>query len=209
MIGRYVKEDIDDFLLPYDKILIIFEYLKMTTKTGKEITHLDLRKAIDTMEKKHPNCRWKTDKLRNKKHYILIEGFHWLRYVYFQKKKTLLEADISFFELRIRQYEELLKITADKNWWTKDMDINELKNYFDKEETTIRKAINKMCSYGYDDYKLCEDGKVIISAKGIEWLCKNVFREKYLELLEKCKMELTQKYMDAGYGYDQFIEWLK
>ena len=45
----------------------------------------------------------------------------------------------------------------------------------------------------------------MISSNGIEWLCKNVFNQKYLELLEKYKMELTELYIEKGYIYDEFF----
>ena len=48
-----------------------------------------------------------------------------------------------------------------------------------------------------EQYKFLVDGKVVISSKGVEWICKNVFKQKYLELLEKKKMELTEKYIKA------------
>ena len=35
-----------------------------------------------------------------------------------------------------------------------------------------------------EQYKFLVDGKVVISSKGVEWICKNVFKQKYLELLE-------------------------
>lgn len=56
-----------------------------------------------------------------------------------------------------------------------------------------------------EQYKFLVDGKVGISSKGVEWICKNVFKQKYLELLEKKKMELTEKYIKAGYIYDHFF----
>ena len=37
-----------------------------------------------------------------------------------------------------------------------------------------------------------DDNKVVISKDGVEWICKNAFKHKYLELLEKYKMELTE-----------------
>ena len=43
-----------------------------------------------------------------------------------------------------------------------------------------------------------------ISKEGIEWLCKNCFKQKYLELLEEYKMDLTEKYILSGYPYDVF-----
>jgi hypothetical protein len=45
----------------------------------------------------------------------------------------------------------------------------------------------------------------MISKEGVKWICKNVFKQKYLELLEKSKMELTELYIKAGYIYDYFF----
>ena len=62
-----------------------------------------------------------------------------------------------------------------------------------------------MCDDGFEEYKYLIDNKVVISSKGVEWICKNVFKQKYLELLEKYKMELTELYIKAGYPYDNFF----
>ncbi len=134
----------------------------------------------------------------------MIEGYYWLTQVYFQKEKTLIDADIEFFKLRIKQYEELLKIEHNKNWWNEDMDIKQLCEYFNRKDITVRKAIKKMCDSSFQEYKYMLNGKVLISSKGIEWICKNIFKHKYLELLEKYKMELTEMYIEAGYPYDNF-----
>ena len=115
--------------------------------------------------------------------------------MYFQKEKSLTDADIDFFEDRIRQYEELLKIEHNENWLNEDMDIKQLCEYFDRRDITVRKAVKKMCDNGFEQYKFLVDGKVVVSSKGVEWICKNVFKQKYLELLEKKKMELTEKYI--------------
>lgn len=85
------------------------------------------------------------------------------------------------------------------------MSIKELEKYFNRGESGIRKAIQKMCKEGMENYKLYIDGKLIISQEGVEWLCKNTFKRKYLELLEKYKMELTEIYIDSGYPYDVFL----
>ena len=85
------------------------------------------------------------------------------------------------------------------------MDIKQLENYFNRAESSIRKAIKKMCDNGFSIYKYLDNNKVIISRKGVEWICKNVFKQKYLELLEKYKMELTELYIKAGYPYDHFF----
>ncbi|WP_295420375.1 hypothetical protein [uncultured Subdoligranulum sp.] len=199
------EQALDSIFLSYDKILKKLHQLGLTTKQGKEITELDLRKAIDVMLEKHPTCRWRSEKIKSRKYFILIEGYYWLLNVYFQKEKSLIDADIDFFEDRIKQYEELLKVENNQNWWKENMDIKQLCKYFDRKETTIRKAIKQMCDNGFGQYKFLINNKGVISSKGVKWLCKNVFKKKYLELLEKYKMELTELYIEKGYIYDEFF----
>lgn len=81
----------------------------VTTKTGNIITHKDLRQAVEVMLKKHYKCRWRSEKVKNKKYLILIEGYYWIKYVYFLKEKSMYDADIKFFKDRIKQYEEITK----------------------------------------------------------------------------------------------------
>lgn len=199
------EQALDSIFLSYDKILKKLHIRGLTTKQCKEITELDLRKAIDVMLEKHTTCRWRSEKIRSRKYFILIEGYYWLVNVYFQKEKSLIDADIDFFEDRIKLYKELLKVENNQNWWNGDMDIKQLCKYFDKKEITIRKAIKKMCDNGLGQYKFFIKDKVVISGKGVECLSKNVFKKKYLELLEKYKMELTELYIERGYIYDEFF----
>lgn len=202
---RDSEQVLDSIFLSYNKILKRLDLLGITTKHGKEITHMDLRKAVDVMIKKHPTCRWRSEKVRSRKYFVLFEGYLWLRYVYFQNEKKQIDADIDFFKMRIGAYEELLKVEHNENWWNEDMDIKQLCDYFNRKDITIRKAIKKMCKSGFEGYKFLVNGKVVISSKGVEWICKNVFKQKYSELLEKYKMELTEKYIEAGYPYDEFF----
>ena len=109
MLG-YGEEFYDTIFLSYKKILKRFKMLGICKNNGDEITHLDLRKAVQVMIAKHPLCRWRSEKRNSKKYYVLIEGFYWLMNVYFGKGKSFIDRDIEFFETRIRQYEELLKI---------------------------------------------------------------------------------------------------
>ena len=125
--------------------------------------------------------------------------------MYFKKEKSLIDADVEFFETRIKLYEEFLKVERNENWWNEDMNIKQLEKYFNRAESSIRKAIKKMCDNGFRNYKYLDNNKVIILRKGVEWICKNVFKQKYLELLEKYKMELTELYIRAGYPYDHFF----
>lgn len=202
---RDSEQALESIFVSYNKILKRFKLLGVTTKCGKEITHEDLRKAVGVMLKKHPTCRWRSEKLKSKKYFILDEGYVWLLQVYFNKEKSLIDADVEFFEDRIKQYEELLKIEHEENWWNEDMDIKQLCKYFNREEITIRKAIKRMCDSGLEEYKFLINNKIVISKEGVKWICKNVFKQKYLELLEKKKMELTEKYIEAGYIYDHFF----
>lgn len=125
--------------------------------------------------------------------------------MYFEKEKSLVDADAEFFETRIKLYEDFLKVKRNKNWWNEDMDIKQLEKYFNRAESSIRKAIKKMCDNGFSNYKYLDNNKAIICSKGVEWICKNVFKQKYLELLEKYKMELTELYIKEGYPYDHFF----
>ena len=181
---------LDSIFLSYRKILTRLKLLNLKTKNGKEITHKDLRYAIRIMEKKHPYCRWKSEKIRSKRYYILIEGFYWLIYVYFQNEKSQVDADIDFFLKRI---------------FTKDMSIDELVIFFNRKYRTIEKAIIKMIKATDKNYRYRKNGRFIISKEGIEWLCKNCFKQKYLEMLEQYKMELTEQFIEKGYIYDNFF----
>lgn len=202
---RDSEQVLDNIFLSYNKILKRLHLLGITTKRGKEITHMDLRKAVDVMLKKHPTCRWRSEKIRSRKYFVLIEGYEWLKRVYFQKEKSLIDADVDFFKTRIKLYEEFLKLEHNENWWNDDMNIKQLCNYFNRKDITVRKAIKNMCDSGLREYKFLINNKVTISKEGVEWICKNVFKQKYLELLEKHKMELTERYIKAGYIYDHFF----
>jgi len=202
---RDSEQILDSIFLSYDKILKRLQLLGITTKHGKEVKRVDLRKAVDVMLKKHPTCRWRSEKVRSRKYFILVEGYDWIKFVYFEKEKSLIDADVKFFETRIKLYEDFLKVEHNENWWNEDMDIKQLEKYFNRAESSIRKAIKKMCNNGFSNYKYLDNNKVVISGRGVEWICKNVFKQKYLELLEKYKMELTEKYIEAGYIYDHFF----
>ena len=202
---RDSEQALDNIFLSYDKILKRLQLLGITTKHGKEVKHVDLRKAVDVMLEKHQTCRWRSEKIRSRKYFILVEGYEWIKYVYFEKEKSLIDADVNFFETRIKLYEDLLKVEHNENWWNEDMDIKQLEKYFNRAESSIRKAIKKMCDNGFSNYKYLDNNKVVISKKGVEWICKNVFKQKYLELLENYKMELTELYIKAGYPYDHFF----
>ena len=197
------QEFIEDIFLSYKRILEKFKILNIKTKNGKEITNINLRQAVLIMLKKHPTCRWRCKKINSKYYYILHEGYLWLMYVYFQNNKKQIDADIDFFETRIKEYEKLLNLNS-KELFNEDIAVEELEEYFSRTKTTVKRSINKMLKVDYT-YRYVENGKYIITKQGIEWLCKNCFKQKYLEMLEEYKMELTEKYIEAGYIYDNFL----
>lgn len=188
--------------LSYKKILDLLNIQNIKTSMNKDIDYKILLQAIRIMEKKHPICRWRQIRAKDNKHYILIEGFYWLSFVYFQHSQKQIDADIDFFKLRISQYQKLLNIKS-KNFWLREYKLVELIDYFDRSEITIKKAISKMIKYN-KDYMFIRENKYFVTNEGIEWLCKNIFKQKYLEILEKYKMELTELYIKAGYPYDLF-----
>ncbi len=81
------------------------------------------------------------------RNYILVEGFYWLIYVYFQTEKNIVDADIDFFNIRIEQYEELLKVSR-KVFWNDDIYVYELPNYFNRYLELTEMYIEK--GYPYD-----------------------------------------------------------
>lgn len=195
---------LDGIFLSYNKILAKLKQENKKTKNGKEITHKDLRIAVNIMIKKHPKCRWKSEKLHSRKYYILIEGYHWLANVYFQKEKQQVDADIDFFESRIKQYEELLLIKNSKNLFG-DVAVKELEKFFLRKKRTIQRYLRILEKENNSNYSYIKNKDKYISSKGIELLCKKYFKQRYLEILENYKMELTEKYIEAGYPYDNFF----
>lgn len=197
------EKQLEKIFMSYNRALENLKLLDVKTRTNKKMNIKDLIDAIDIMSEKHSSCRWKCRNPDSRKNYILAEGFYWLLDVYFQKEKPLVDADIEFFITRIGLYEKLLNVPT-KDFFLDNMYVSELEKYFNRKHETIRKAILKMVKIN-NDYRFIEDGKYKISNEGIEWLCKNCFKHKYLELLENYKMELTDLYIKAGYPYDIFL----
>ena len=51
---RDSEQALESIFVSYNKILKRIKLLGVTTKCGKEITHEDLKKAVNVMLKKHP-----------------------------------------------------------------------------------------------------------------------------------------------------------
>ena len=200
---RDSQTEMDKIFVSYSKILERFKILGVKTKNNKEITHKDLRQAIDIMLKKHPTCRWRSNRVRSRKFYILDEGYWWLVNVYFQNENDLIDADINFFKKRIKMYEDFLKLKP-KELFINDIPYSELEIFFGRKIDTVRKAIKKLEKKYSIKLRYRKNNIVYVYSKGIELLCKVCFKQKYLEILENYKMELTEKYIEAGFPYDNF-----
>ena len=72
---RDSEQALDSIFVSYNKILKRFKLLGVTTKYGREITHEDLRKAVNIMLRKHLTCRWRREKVKIRKYFILDEGY--------------------------------------------------------------------------------------------------------------------------------------
>ena len=198
------EKELEKIFLSYNKILLKLKQQGIKTKNNNEITHKDLRQAIDVMLKKHPTCRWRSNKVKSRKFYILEEGYQWLIEVFFQNKNDLIDADIKFFQKRIRLYEDFLKVKP-KELFCENIPYLQLENFFNRKIDTVRKAIEKLEKKYSIKLRYKENNQVYVYSKGIELLCKECFKQKYLEILEDYKMELTEKYIEAGYPYDNFF----
>ena len=198
------QSQFDSIFLSYEKILKRFKKEGIRTKGNKEVTHKDLRRAIQLMNKNHSICRWQSPKIDSRKYFILIEGYYWLCYVCFQNNKKFIDADIDFFEKRSKQYEELLLLES-KNLFEHDITYSQLEIFFNRNIHTINKVINALQRKYNKSFKIEKNNELYITGEGIEILCKEHFKQKYLQILEKYKMELTEKYIEAGYPYDNFF----
>lgn len=201
---RDSERELDKIFLSYNKILARLNKQGCKTKNGKEITHKDLRKAILVMQEKHPKCRWRSNKVRSRKFYILDEGYWWIVEVFFQNELDLIDADIKYFKKRIKLYEDFLKIKP-KELFVNNITYSQVENFFNRKLYTIKRAIRFLENKYSINLRYKKDNRMYVYSKGIELLCKECFKQKYLDILENYKMELTEKYIAAGYPYDNFF----
>ena len=193
---RDSERELDKIFLSYNKILARLNKQGCKTKNG--------RKAILVMQEKHPKCRWRSNKVRSRKFYILDEGYWWIVEVFFQNELDLIDADIKYFKKRIKLYEDFLKIKP-KELFVNNIPYSQVENFFNRKLYTIKRAIRFLENKYSINLRYKKDNRMYVYSKGIELLCKECFKQKYLDILENYKMELTEKYIAAGYPYDNFF----
>ncbi len=194
----------------YKEVLQYFKENNIKTKGGKEITHNDLRTAVLILNQKHSLCRWQSEKLRKRYYYLQYEGIIWLRDVYFNNYNIkLIDRDVHWFEERINWYQNTLSQNTIEypimDFQLKPMSKKELANFFDRDISTIKKAIIEMEQQTNFKNRNYHNGILYISEDQILWLLKNKFKQTYLKFLEKYKMELTEIYKANGGFYDNYF----
>lgn len=73
---------------------------KYTTPQNYELTYKDVWNGIAIMNKKHKLCEWVNDDLNYPR--IELEGYYWLREVYFNKSLKLIDGDILFLKVSLK-----------------------------------------------------------------------------------------------------------
>ena len=201
----------------YKEILEDFQKRKMKTKNGTEISHNDLRYAVQVMNKKHSSCRWQSEKIK-KRYYItelcfikqMYEGVIWLREVYFSDYDSkLIDKDLMWFKNRIHWYQQQFdnnNIEYPKfQFKINDMTKKELSIYINRSISAIENGLRDYEKDTGENIRKYENGELKINKAAIEWMIKNKFKNKYLQLLEDYKMLLTEIYKKNGGYYDNFL----
>lgn len=195
----------------YKEILEDFRENNIKTKAGKEVTHKDLRTAILIMLDQHPSCRWQSEKIKKRYYYLQYEAVIWLREVYFNNYEIkFIDKDIKWFEERIKWYIDTLEKNNIKypqiDYHLKPMTKRELTKYFDRGLSSIQQAIIEMEQITNCKNRNYKNGTLQINEVQIEWLLKNKFKTKYLQLLEEYKMVLTEIFKANGGYYDNYFD---
>ena len=195
----------------YKEILEDFRENNIKTKAGKEVTHKDLRTAILIMLDQHPSCRWQSEKIKKRYYYLQYEAVIWLREVYFNNYEIkFIDKDIKWLEERIKWYIDTLEKNNIKypqiDYHLKPMTKRELTKYFDRGLSSIQQAIIEMEQITNCKNRNYKNGTLQINEVQIEWLLKNKFKTKYLQLMEEYKMVLTEIFKANGGYYDNYFD---
>lgn len=196
----------------YEEIVEEFSKQNIKTKSGKIITHHELRQAISIMQKKHSLCRWRSEKVRKNYYYIQYEGYLWLKDVYFKNYETkFIDKDIEWFKTRIEFYKNNLKKNKiefpEFDFNVKKMNVSQTSLFFNKSNSTIKKTLIEYEKNISTEYKrqYNKDGLLILDEEILKWMIEEKFKQKYLELLERYKMQLTEIFKNNGGLYDNYF----
>ena len=112
---------------------------------------------------------------------------------------------MNFIPYKPNEYLENSFYQVPKELFINDLSYSQLEIFLNRKLYTIKRAIRTLENKYSINLRFKKDNRVYVYSKGIELLCKDCFKQKYLEILENYKMELTEKYIAAGYPYDNFF----
>ena len=166
---------------------------KIDIEKKLEVSEKQLNNAIKVMEKLHYFENWIYYKLGPSSDLIVffnLEFVDWLNQVYFNKQGFYLDREINFLEKQISDMENELNISHfEKNY--PYLNVKELQEYFNKSNSSILKAIERMNKEISCKYYI--DGKLYIKPIGVKWLDQKYYRKTYIKELLNYKQKLNEK----------------
>ena len=170
-----------------------------TTAYGYDITHKDVLKGVQVMRAKHSKCEWilYLDKYPK----ILADGFLWLQNVYFSKGKSLIDADIAFFEQLVENYKSVCD-AENVNYIiplfiNDDMTYDDIAAFVNRKRSTVKKAFYKLPTDQKNNSYYYKNKKYIASDV-CDNLCKKYFKQSYLHYLENLYVSLKNNLLEEG-----------
>lgn len=155
------------------------------------------------MNKKHPMCNW-TVYGNDKLPMIETEGKYWIVEAYFNKNKSLLDAEVDFFENIINEH----KAFCDENninyeippLIKSNMTFDEFAILVGRAKGTVQKEYYKL-SQEEKEKSFQSDNKKYIASSVLTQLCKQSFKRRYLQYLEEVYIYLWQDCLSGGSIY--------
>ncbi len=153
------------------------------------ISERQLDRAIKKVSERHPlESKWVV--IRNASNgettiYLCTEFIKWINEVYL-KDGYYLDLEINFYESLLKELETNLDNQKDVIKY-RDMSVEEMVNFFQRDKENIRVAISKMNKSNSEDLKYYKDDVLFIRAKGIKWINEKYYRKDYLKYLENQK----------------------
>jgi len=157
------------------------------------VSEKQLDRAIKVMEKFHYFENWIYYRLGPSSDLIVflnLEFVDWLKQVYFNKQGFYLDREIKFLEKQISDMENELNIQHFEKVYPY-LNVKELQEYFNKSNSSILKAIERM---NKDlSCKCYMDGKLYVKPIGVKWLDQKYYRKSYIKELLNYKQKLNEK----------------
>ena len=181
------------------EILSFLTEQNITTSYGYDVTHKDVLNGLKIINEKHSSCEWVDYTEPYPK--FTYEGYAWLVSVYFDKTKSLIDADIIFFEKLIENYRQ---ICDDENvryyiqpFIKNDMTYDDLAEFVGRKRSTVKKAFYKLPPLQKNNCYYHNQNKYIASDV-CDDLCRKNFKRTYIKYLEKLYLNLKTELLKKG-----------